>query len=29
MRLRNMGATVVSWDPDTQSFAQALIRQRA
>jgi uncharacterized protein (DUF58 family) len=29
MKLRNMGASVVSWDPDTQSFAQALIRQRA
>ncbi len=27
--LRSMGATVVNWDPNTQSFAQALIQQRA
>ncbi len=26
--LRRMGATVVNWDPHTQSFAQALIKQR-
>jgi hypothetical protein len=24
-----MGATVVNWNPKTQSFAQALIQQRA
>ena len=29
IKLRNMGATVVNWDPETQSFAQALIQQRA
>jgi uncharacterized protein (DUF58 family) len=28
-KLRNMGATVVNWDPENQSFAQALIQQRA
>jgi hypothetical protein len=27
--LRKMGATVVNWNPQTQSFAQALIKQRA
>jgi hypothetical protein len=27
--LRKMGATVVNWNPHTQSFAQALIKQRA
>jgi uncharacterized protein (DUF58 family) len=27
--LRRMGATVVNWNPKTQSFAQALIQQRA
>ncbi len=27
--LRKMGATVVNWNPKTQSFAQALIKQRA
>lgn len=27
--LRRMGCTVVNWDPKTQSFAQALIQQRA
>ncbi len=26
--LRSMGATVVNWNPQTQSFAQALIKQR-
>ena len=26
---RRMGATVVNWDPRSQSFAQALIQQRA
>jgi hypothetical protein len=28
MTLRRMGATVVNWNPQTQSFAQALIQQR-
>ena len=28
-KLRNMGVTVVNWDPENQSFAQALIQQRA
>lgn len=28
MALRRMGATVVNWNPRTQSFAQALIKQR-
>jgi hypothetical protein len=27
--LRRMGCTVINWDPKTQSFAQALIKQRA